>query len=192
MKFIEVILPFVGTIVNMTCDLKHNPVLKVFTIYVELVSSLLSDNRSKSWTSTILGELEQKIILFKDTAVGTLSGYSTSGFWTLKFDLLDHLVDDLRRMKGFRFLDAGSTNNRTLCSRGFMQPPQKGKIPLCRRQLNSSVKSRHWILGDAKKPVGEERVLCHQNSQRRNGMHVAIKNDGCCFPRNGFFFVFTQ
>jgi hypothetical protein len=66
----------------------------------------MSDNDGSGWSPDALSSLQQDICSFKSSMTLLFNDCSPTGIGTLKFHLLDHIVDDLRCFGSIRMLTA--------------------------------------------------------------------------------------
>lgn len=79
---------------------------RVHVMYTDLVNRVMSDNNSNGWSTEDLEELRSTVLLFKKQVWALFGPHCDRGLNTLKFHLLDHLVDDLQRFGTIRVLSA--------------------------------------------------------------------------------------
>lgn len=105
---LDMVFPFIGAYIDRCCgEVETSPTTRIFTMYSEILMMVYRRRMKPGWTEQDLKKLKEKIVRFKKEAVELYESYQASGMGTLKFHLLDHLVDDLRRMGGIHTLDAG-------------------------------------------------------------------------------------
>jgi len=105
---VDQVSPFIGAFFDQCCgEIEDAPVTKVFTKYVDILRKSHRHGEDPAWTEKEVCELERRIKEFKEVAVRVFADYQPSGMGTLKFHLLDHIGDDIRRMGGLQFGDAG-------------------------------------------------------------------------------------
>lgn len=99
-KIIDQISPFIGAIMDWYCDESRDaPVTKVFAGYDDLLRLLTSDPIDViAWDEWSLSYLNDAIKKFKKVAVEVLGYYQQSNMWTLKWPMLDNVINDLRRI----------------------------------------------------------------------------------------------
>ncbi len=101
-RHLEKVLPFLGSITDRELHdgspIVDASVSKLFVTYVEMLRVLFRCDTHKYWTSTELDKLKFSIKLFKDKAVKVLGPYQTSGLKIIKFHMLDHVIEDIKKL----------------------------------------------------------------------------------------------
>lgn len=85
----------------------QSPTTKVMVMYSDLVKSAFRQGKDPGHSSEDLSNLEQDISDFKNFSQSLYGPYQTSEMRSVKFHLLDHLVDDVKRMCSLKSMDAG-------------------------------------------------------------------------------------
>ena len=108
LQALDMVFPFIGAFLDRICgETDSCQVTTVFTLYSDIVMISARRNMPEGWKKDELESLREKIKMFKKRAVEVFKTYQSSEMGTLKFHLLDHLVDDLERVESYTVLDAG-------------------------------------------------------------------------------------
>lgn len=75
-------------------------------MYSDMVSRVVSQNYVQGWSVEELEKLRRDFRAFKHMVVNMFSSVFSSRLFTLKFHLLDHLVEDISRSGGISAMDA--------------------------------------------------------------------------------------
>lgn len=104
-RALDIVFPFVLAYVDTWTGFQDDaPLTKLHVQYTELTNRLMTDNFHNGWSSSDLDNIRVSISTFKH-AFWTLFGpHCSHGLNTLKFHLLDHLVDDLERFGSIHVL----------------------------------------------------------------------------------------
>lgn len=84
------------------CDLTLMNVL-----CTELVNEMTFDQKNSGWVTCKVVRLQSEIRKFKSVDEKTFAAHCSFGLFTLKYHLLEHLLDDLERFGRLSFVDAG-------------------------------------------------------------------------------------
>ena len=106
-KDIENVSPFLGAIVDRCCgEVKEAPVTRTLTMFNDIIQQLYERNHNIGWTDEKLEKLSNDIRLFKKQGRKTFENYQSSKMGFPKWHLLDHIVEDLKRVGNISFLEA--------------------------------------------------------------------------------------
>ena len=83
------------------------PVTKTFTAYVDVMNKVCGHNGREIWKSGEISSLKEEIKEFKRIGLSTFRFYQKSGMGTVKWNLLDHIPDDIVRNGGLYLCEAG-------------------------------------------------------------------------------------
>lgn len=90
--------PFVVDFIDRSTWQKRSlHMTSVHTLYNEIVCDLKRDVEQQIWDEKELGRLYRTVNQFKTILVEKFNQYCDSGLDTLKYHLLDHMVEDLQR-----------------------------------------------------------------------------------------------
>lgn len=107
-KSLDMVFPFIGMFLDRCCDEVHLALsTTVFVQYVDIMQSALSYDNNPSWTESRVRSLEKKIKSFKSNALSLYSGHHPFSLRTEKFQVLDRIGEDIRRMGGIQYGNAG-------------------------------------------------------------------------------------
>ena len=107
-KCLDLVSPFMGMFVDRCCEERVLcPTTKFFTQHADLVANILCYNSNSTWNIKKIHQLEIDIKSFKEKALQLYGGYSVSELCTEKFHLLDHVVQNINRLGGISWGDAG-------------------------------------------------------------------------------------
>ena len=107
-KAVDMVFPIVAAYIDRVCGETSNcPTTKTATKYCDIVLDTFRRSRRQGWTSSELHRLKEDIANFKTVCKNTYANYQPSRMGTLKFHLLDHLVEDLKRLGTVDVMDAG-------------------------------------------------------------------------------------
>lgn len=107
---LDFIFPFVGMFVDRVCDEVSTAVsTELFVLYAEILRMSLSYSSDDSlmWNEAKIRDLENKVSKFKKMATQLYGSFHPSKLRTEKMHMLDHIGDDIRRLGGLRYCDAG-------------------------------------------------------------------------------------
>lgn len=79
-----------------------------------MVRKLLFDHIGAAWTARELASLPSKIPKLKAVAEETCASHRSSGLFTLKLYLFDHVLEDLERFGSFSLTDAAPFDHWTV------------------------------------------------------------------------------
>ena len=107
-RSLDMVFPFVGMLCDRCCGEESSaPSTRLFVQYVDIMQSSMSYRGSQEWCNEKILELERMIIRFKRDAKTLYSDHQVSQLCTEKFHMLDHICEDIRRLGGIKFGDAG-------------------------------------------------------------------------------------
>lgn len=107
-RSVDMVFPFVGMLVDRCCGEEATAVCtKLFVLYVEIMLTTMSYIGTYEWSEQKIQNLEVMIKTFKSNATELFASHQPSQLRTEKFHMLDHIVQDIRRMGGIVFADAG-------------------------------------------------------------------------------------
>lgn len=112
---------------------------------------MLSYHIGAPWVEGELTRLLPKTLQFKGVAEETFAAHCSPSFFMLKFYLLDHLVEDLRRFCSYTFTDLGPFGD-------FIVLVKKSFRMMFRRfatRLYKTVKNMISALGSVQRPRSE-------------------------------------
>lgn len=105
-KSLDMVFPIVGAFIDYCCDeIDTSPLTILFAMYSDLLFTCLW---KKKWTKLDLDSLDGKISTFKELCIDTFQQHHPSGLRTLKFHLLNHLVNDIAETGGLQHVEAGT------------------------------------------------------------------------------------
>ena len=104
---LDFVFPFVAAYVDKISGCTSNGLTLVHTMYSDLLTVLLDDVERDGVNDDSIRAISKRIASFKKECVKCFSPYVSNGLFTLKFHLLDHLTDDLKRYGSLSFLSAG-------------------------------------------------------------------------------------
>ena len=104
---LDTVFPFVASFLDTATGSTTGDLTEVHTLYIELVRYLEFIDKNSGVTDEILKALTTKLGTFKGKTVKLFEPYVDTGLFTLKFHLLDHLVEDLSKFTSLDFLSAG-------------------------------------------------------------------------------------
>lgn len=103
----NIIPPYYRAIVDMLCgDGKNTAATKTFTEFVDLVNFILSQNRARMWNEQKLSRLANNIVSLKQIVYSLFCKYLHSSKRTSKWHVLEHVVEDIRRMGSVTFMSS--------------------------------------------------------------------------------------
>lgn len=106
-KCLDMVFPFVAAYIDRVTGYQDNaPLTDICTSYTTLMQDLLYDNTSTGWSRDMIADITHRISLLKSKCVHTFEKHCEHGIHTLKFHLLDHVVEDLSKFGGLNILDA--------------------------------------------------------------------------------------
>ena len=107
-RSVDAVFPFIGMFTDRCCG-EHSSALStnLFVQYVELMQITTSSKESTQWSHAKIDDIERRIKRFKKDALQLYGDHHSSQLCTEKFHLLDHIGEDIRRLGGIRFGDAG-------------------------------------------------------------------------------------
>lgn len=106
-RTLDCFFPFIFAYVDSWLGYSEEaPLTKIHVLYTDLVNRLMSDNYSNGWSDAELQDLRSTVLTFKKQVWSLFGPHCDRGLNTLKFHLLDHLVDDLQRFGTVRVLSA--------------------------------------------------------------------------------------
>lgn len=95
---VDMIFPTLcGFIARVTGYKKTLTMTRVHAIYCSSMSTVTSDNWRRKWTGEELKEFGLNVCEFNEEVVVLSSSVCTSAVYIIKFYLLDHLVEGIRR-----------------------------------------------------------------------------------------------
>lgn len=128
-RAIEMVFPLIGDFFDRCCTkIDSVPTKTVFSKYTELLPTSMCYNSVLKWAAFRPSKLSSQIRLFKHIAIEVLCPFHTSNLGTLQFQLLDHILDDIRRFWGLHFnyacvLEQGHTLFKAQYSQKFKRRP---------------------------------------------------------------------
>jgi hypothetical protein len=106
-KNLDAFFPFVFSYVDVWLGYENKaPLTMVYTMYVDIVNKLTTDNFGNGWTADDRKTLRDSIHVFKKLVSSVFRPHFENSILTLKFHLLDHVVDDLERFGSIKVLSA--------------------------------------------------------------------------------------
>ena len=135
-KQLDYVFPFVMAFVDRITGMIDNGQTKVHTMYSDLLYQLYHNIERNGLNPQTADSLEQHIALFKQTCKDIFEKHVNRGLFTLKFHLLDHLVEDLRKYGTLDFLDAGPYENYNATIKGFYKLTSKRKQTAFQETIN--------------------------------------------------------
>ena len=107
---LDIVFPFVGMFVDRLCDeVSTANSTKLFVHYIDMQQTCLSYKSATSvmWNEEEIIALKREICNFKKMARKLYGEFHASQLGTEKMHMLDHIPDDIRRLGGLRYCDAG-------------------------------------------------------------------------------------
>lgn len=105
-KGLDKVFPFVAAFIDRcTGHERTAPMTRVHTMYSEIVNEVTGDGEYKIRSEEELVKLEERVKEFKRELVERFDDHCESGLYTLKFHLLDHMVEDIRKFGTLSVLD---------------------------------------------------------------------------------------
>lgn len=105
---VDMVFPFVAAFIDRSLGFEEKCELtRMNVLYIEIINKVLVDHRDRRWREGELLRLRGEIREFKSVVEGAFASHCPSGLYTLKYHLLDHLVEDLERFGSISFMDAG-------------------------------------------------------------------------------------
>ena len=106
-RTLDMFFPFIfGYVDSWLGYAEDAPLTKIHVMYTDLVNRLMSNNNGNGWSTGELQDLRSAVHLFKEHVWTLFGPHCDRGLNTLKFHLLDHLVDDLERFGTIHVLNA--------------------------------------------------------------------------------------
>lgn len=103
---LDTVFPFVASFIDTISGSETAELTRVHMQYTEIILALESIDNTTGIDKTILADIQNKITAFKQNTINLFAPHISSGLFTLKFHLLDHLVEDLTRFAGLDVLSA--------------------------------------------------------------------------------------
>ena len=103
---LDFVFPFVAAYIDRFIGCKKGILTKVNTMYSDIVHELFHTIETQGFTEGDADRLDSLIINFKTECKHVFSSNVENGLFTLKFHLLDHLVEDLRNFGSLDVLSA--------------------------------------------------------------------------------------
>ncbi len=124
---LDYVYPFVMAYVDRITNCINNGLTEVNTIYSDILYTLYHTITVRGLTPHISSNLQSLIKTFKSKCVNLFSPFVDKGLFSLKFHLLDHLMEDLRKYGNLDFLDAGPYENYNFVIKEFYRMTSKRK-----------------------------------------------------------------
>ena len=106
-KNLDTVFPFVFAYVDTWLGQESTaPLTTIHTQYTSFVQQIMSDNNGLGWSTEALSNVQQTVASFKYQMTSLFHDCSPTGIATLKFHLLDHIIQDLQRFGSIRMLTA--------------------------------------------------------------------------------------
>jgi len=103
---LDTVFPFIASFIDTVSGSETAELTRVHMQYTEIILALESIDNNTGIDKSILADIQNKITAFKQNTTNLFAPHIRSGLFTLKFHLLDHLVEDLTRFAGLDVLSA--------------------------------------------------------------------------------------
>lgn len=108
-RSVDMVFPFISAFIDRVTGFENAAdMTRVCTLYTEIMTSALYDFPRNPPDSEIISEFKKKVQYFKVLTIKTFQDFCVSGLFTLKFHLLDHMVEDMERFGSLQVLDASA------------------------------------------------------------------------------------
>ena len=162
---LDMVFPFAATFIDrMCCEEKEHPITKICVIYSDLVSKVLRYEKPKYWAESEIEEVESMCHDLRKRMLSTLAEFHTSNFRTLKFHMLSHIGEDIRRYGGLHNTEAGTYENSHLMFKNAYRRTSKRTTTAIRETLQRLShghmvrEATNYLKGNSEPEVQEERV----------------------------------
>lgn len=159
---VDMVFPFVAGCLDRICGESDSaPLTTICTRYTEIVTSAMRYGYKKEWTEYDIQELESMVRDFKRITLSVLGDHHATQLKTLKFHLLDHLGNDIRRMGSLQAVDAGVYEHAHLIFKRQYQRTSKRRCTATSETIHR-IEDRNYRNGTHKrKGESEEKRRSH-------------------------------
>lgn len=126
-RSVDLVFPFLMGFLDRVLGFQETPTLtKMHTTYTDLMVHCLHDAQTTGWTAKSILTVAENITSMKKMIVSQYGPHSTTGLYTLKFHLLDHLPEDISRFGSLSMLDASPYEHfNTVIKNAYRQTSQR-------------------------------------------------------------------
>ena len=103
---LDTVFPFVAAFIDTVAGSETGQLTKVHMLYTELLLQLEKIDKSDGINDEIISTLSKKVNTFKQLTQTVFEPYVENGLFTLKFHMLHHLVEDVKRYTSLEYLSA--------------------------------------------------------------------------------------
>lgn len=107
LKNLDNVSPFLGALIDRICGLDYAPVTTVFTLYVDIMHMVCGHNKNNRWNEEEISRLQENIGIFMHEGVALFGSTQASNIGTVKWHMLNHVCEDIRRIGSLSLIDAG-------------------------------------------------------------------------------------
>jgi len=108
-RAVDMVFPFLAAFFDRAVGFSQDPSFTALnTMYTDIMVCVLHDYPRSGISSEDVEDLGNRVLQFKEAVIAFFGDYCDKGVFTLKFHLLDHMVDDLRRFGSLSVLDASA------------------------------------------------------------------------------------
>ena len=138
--------------------------------FVDLVGFILRYNRSNSWRRDEIDIIEGMVDTFRTTFIEVFGTFHSTGMRTLKFHLLSHLAEDVKKFGGLHNINAGVYEHAYLRFKDAYRRTSKRRNTAIEETIRR-LETSEIIRKASERVLGSSAVICKG----------ATKNDGRCF-----------
>jgi len=177
-RSIDLVFPFIASFIDRALGFQGNPVITtVKTMHTEVMVTCLHDFPRKGVSEVDLQDFEKKIYNFKKTVMQFYGKYCEKGLFTLKFHLLDHMVEDMRKFGTLSVLDASAYEHfNTDIKAAVRRTSQRSQY-----RMDETVA----VLSDPLQAMEGTCTMLPMSGPIQQGRHVRLQNEGCFLVRDG-------
>jgi len=124
-KTVDYVFPFIAAFIDRITQEQDGKLSSIHILYSELLQHLFVEIDRYGLTEKKLSVLRNKVSTLKEKASSFFSKYVERGLYTLKFHLLDHLVDDIEKYSSLAYLDAGPYEHYNAVIKQFYRKTSK-------------------------------------------------------------------
>lgn len=172
-KSMDMVFPFIAAYIDRCYgEIEQCPTTRVSSLYSTILFTLARKGDRCGWTPDDLSLLRTHIHRFKHIFVDLFARYQPSGMGTLKFHLLDHLVDDIKRLGSISVMDAG---------------PFEYSHTLFKQQYRGTSKRRHSAMKESIRQINRSEYCGLQMGTPKVRSNYVTRNlsDGPILARDG-------